>query len=142
MAERMGFEPTVRVTTYDDLANRCLQPLGHLSVHKLCSSKVYNINDENNQTKTIKKYPPPFSPQKRLYTAHLRLHIPSFPYAIFHNIEQCKKRNAYMYYIPSPSGRGLRLIDCFATPHLNLLPKGRRSKNTLRYSVSLSGILN
>ena len=31
MAERMGFEPTIDVTTYNGLANRRLQPLGHLS---------------------------------------------------------------------------------------------------------------
>jgi len=31
MAEREGFEPSIQVTPYDDLANRCLQPLGHLS---------------------------------------------------------------------------------------------------------------
>src|SRR3954452_5775976 len=32
VAERVGFEPTIRGKPYDDLANRCLQPLGHLSV--------------------------------------------------------------------------------------------------------------
>ena len=32
MAEREGFEPSIRCNPYDDLANRCLQPLGHLSV--------------------------------------------------------------------------------------------------------------
>ena len=31
MAEREGFEPSVRVTTYAGLASRCLQPLGHRS---------------------------------------------------------------------------------------------------------------
>ncbi len=31
MAETEGFEPSIRFTTYDDLANRCLQPLGHVS---------------------------------------------------------------------------------------------------------------
>jgi hypothetical protein len=31
LAERVGFEPTIRGKPYDDLANRCLQPLGHLS---------------------------------------------------------------------------------------------------------------
>ena len=31
LAERVGFEPTIRCYPYDDLANRCLQPLGHLS---------------------------------------------------------------------------------------------------------------
>lgn len=31
MAERGGFEPPVGCDTYDDLANRCLQPLSHLS---------------------------------------------------------------------------------------------------------------
>ena len=32
MAERAGFEPAIRCYPYDDLANRCLQPLGHRSV--------------------------------------------------------------------------------------------------------------
>src|SRR3954453_13824093 len=32
LAEREGFEPSIRCNPYDDLANRCLQPLGHLSV--------------------------------------------------------------------------------------------------------------
>lgn len=32
MADREGFEPSVLVTQYDDLANRCLKPLGHRSV--------------------------------------------------------------------------------------------------------------
>ncbi len=31
MAETEGFEPSIRLATYDDLANRCLQPLGHVS---------------------------------------------------------------------------------------------------------------
>ena len=31
MAERGGFEPPVSLAEYGDLANRCLQPLGHLS---------------------------------------------------------------------------------------------------------------
>lgn len=31
MAETEGFEPSVPLTGYDDLANRCLQPLGHVS---------------------------------------------------------------------------------------------------------------
>jgi hypothetical protein len=31
LAETEGFEPSIRLTTYDDLANRCLQPLGHVS---------------------------------------------------------------------------------------------------------------
>src|SRR6266513_4818013 len=30
-AEREGFEPSIRVSTYAGLANRCLQPLGYLS---------------------------------------------------------------------------------------------------------------
>lgn len=33
MAEGMGFEPTIPVSQYDGLANRCLQPLGHPSGH-------------------------------------------------------------------------------------------------------------
>ena len=32
MAERQEFEPWAEVSPYDGLANRCLQPLGHLSV--------------------------------------------------------------------------------------------------------------
>ena len=31
VAEREGFEPSVEVSPYDGLANRCLRPLGHLS---------------------------------------------------------------------------------------------------------------
>jgi hypothetical protein len=31
MAERKGFEPPERVSPFNDLANRRLQPLGHLS---------------------------------------------------------------------------------------------------------------
>ena len=31
MAEREGFEPSVPLAEHDDLANRCLRPLGHLS---------------------------------------------------------------------------------------------------------------
>jgi hypothetical protein len=46
MAETEGFEPSIRLTAYDDLANRCLQPLGHVSgnfgfshVRGRCASK-------------------------------------------------------------------------------------------------------
>jgi hypothetical protein len=31
-AERKGFEPSIQVSPYAGLANRCLQPLGHLSL--------------------------------------------------------------------------------------------------------------
>ena len=31
MAEEMGFEPTIRISPYNGLANRRLQPLGHPS---------------------------------------------------------------------------------------------------------------
>ena len=31
LAETQGFEPWIRRKAYDDLANRCLQPLGHVS---------------------------------------------------------------------------------------------------------------
>jgi hypothetical protein len=31
LAETEGFEPSIHLTAYDDLANRCLQPLGHVS---------------------------------------------------------------------------------------------------------------
>ena len=31
LADREGFEPSIPFKGYDDLANRCLQPLGHLS---------------------------------------------------------------------------------------------------------------
>ena len=33
LAERVGFEPTVHVATYDGLATRCLRPLSHRSIH-------------------------------------------------------------------------------------------------------------
>ena len=32
LAERQGFEPWIECYPYDGLANRCLQPLGHLSL--------------------------------------------------------------------------------------------------------------
>ncbi len=35
MAEPEGFEPSIRYNPYDDLANRCLQPLGHSSVSQM-----------------------------------------------------------------------------------------------------------
>ena len=35
LAETEGFEPSIRLTAYDDLANRCLQPLGHVSAKLL-----------------------------------------------------------------------------------------------------------
>jgi iron(III) transport system substrate-binding protein len=35
LAETEGFEPSIRLTAYDDLANRCLQPLGHVSLPPL-----------------------------------------------------------------------------------------------------------
>ncbi len=34
MAETEGFEPSIRFKAYDDLANRCLQPLGHVSANQ------------------------------------------------------------------------------------------------------------
>lgn len=34
MAEREGFEPSVLITQYDGLANRCLKPLGHRSIRE------------------------------------------------------------------------------------------------------------
>ena len=33
MAEKGGFEPPVQCYLYNGLANRRLQPLGHLSIH-------------------------------------------------------------------------------------------------------------
>ena len=35
VAETEGFEPSIRFRAYDDLANRCLQPLGHVSPNQL-----------------------------------------------------------------------------------------------------------
>ena len=34
MAETEGFEPSIHLSAYDDLANRCLQPLGHISANQ------------------------------------------------------------------------------------------------------------
>jgi hypothetical protein len=53
MAERGGFEPPIRVTPYDGLANRCLKPLGHLSraskAEKLFVFKRGGITNEMQQ---------------------------------------------------------------------------------------------
>ena len=43
LAEGMGFEPTIRITPYNGLANRRLQPLGHPSTdewgqHGVCAA--------------------------------------------------------------------------------------------------------
>ncbi len=35
MAEGEGFEPSIQISPYDGLANRCLQPLGHPSAKVL-----------------------------------------------------------------------------------------------------------
>ena len=47
MAEPEGFEPSIRYNPYDDLANRCLQPLGHSSLPKVeewgCCLPFYNV---------------------------------------------------------------------------------------------------
>ena len=46
MAEIVGFEPTVEYKPYDDLANRCLKPLSHISsisAHLFC----YEENGQN-----------------------------------------------------------------------------------------------
>ena len=40
MAVTVGFEPTIRVSTYDDLANRCLKPLGHVT-----AIQIYQVTD-------------------------------------------------------------------------------------------------
>ena len=34
LAETEGFEPSIHLSMYDDLANRCLQPLGHISANQ------------------------------------------------------------------------------------------------------------
>ena len=34
LAETEGFDPSIRFRAYDDLANRCLQPLGHVSANQ------------------------------------------------------------------------------------------------------------
>ena len=35
MAVTQGFEPWIPFRGYDDLANRCLQPLGHVTLGRL-----------------------------------------------------------------------------------------------------------
>ena len=44
MAERGGFEPPVSLAEYGDLANRCLQPLGHLSKIKRVRWSAHTIS--------------------------------------------------------------------------------------------------
>jgi hypothetical protein len=47
MAEREGFEPSVLITQYDGLANRCLKPLGHRSIKNVfLSGNKQKINRE------------------------------------------------------------------------------------------------
>ena len=49
MAEPEGFEPSIRYNPYDDLANRCLQPLGHSSaVRCRTSNQVTELIGEIN----------------------------------------------------------------------------------------------
>ena len=43
MAEREGFEPSVQVTLYDDLANRCFRPLSHLSAAETWSNQKLTL---------------------------------------------------------------------------------------------------
>ena len=45
MAERVGFEPTIGVATYDDLANRSFQPAHAPLLFRdlLCNLKSLNI---------------------------------------------------------------------------------------------------
>src|SRR5947209_8438862 len=38
-AGREGFEPSIRCNPYVGLANRCLQPLGHLPEHRHCATE-------------------------------------------------------------------------------------------------------
>lgn len=64
MAETQGFEPWVPLTGYDDLANRCLQPLGHVSVMRHLASSFLkgNANREKGSQPLWKKclyYQPP-----------------------------------------------------------------------------------
>gem|GEM_PF-3816001 len=40
VAETEGFEPSIHFTTYDDLANRCLQPLGHVSANRVAADRI------------------------------------------------------------------------------------------------------
>ena len=61
--ERQGFEPWVGFDPYDDLANRSLRPLGHLSSYDFVSPMPVNIRSAkidyyfeipNNSTSKIK----------------------------------------------------------------------------------------
>lgn len=46
MAEREGFEPSIQVTSYNGLANRCFQPLSHLSLGVHCNNITIFIQYE------------------------------------------------------------------------------------------------
>ncbi len=50
MAEKGGFEPPVEYNPYVGLANRCLQPLGHLSI---LISHILRIKDYKNTKNLI-----------------------------------------------------------------------------------------
>ena len=53
MAEREGFEPSVPLAEHDDLANRCLRPLGHLSKKRPLGHLSKKDNDANASNRPI-----------------------------------------------------------------------------------------
>ena len=67
MAERGGFEPPIRFNPYIGLANRRLQPLGHLSVNDL-HGIIYTL---------IRHNLPPDTVQKKQADQILSLHVAS-----------------------------------------------------------------
>ena len=44
LAEREGFEPSVRVTPYDSLANCWFQPLTHRSIRRICHTDSAGVS--------------------------------------------------------------------------------------------------
>ena len=43
LVENVGFEPTVHITAYDGLANRCLRPLSQLSIVLLYTKPIVKV---------------------------------------------------------------------------------------------------
>src|SRR5439155_24322783 len=64
VAERGGFEPPIRFNPYNGLANRRLQPLGHLSIgnlfHKIPSGRQAHSHQPQKEIRSQRSSSPPW----------------------------------------------------------------------------------
>ena len=61
MAEREGFEPSIRCYSYNGLANRRLQPLGHHSIQDIVTTMMHGVcqdGADDERAKTSSGYLP------------------------------------------------------------------------------------